>query len=97
MKIIFTILLIFTLFICTPAIARKRTYPAGMSSMTKVSSKDQKHFDRNADGYLNPYELSLFHKYQRLHYPLAKKKKEWLFDVDKDGMLDPEEMRRYQK
>ncbi len=70
--------------------------PYGADSLTLPQNKTEKHFDRNRDGYLNPYERLLILTQAKFGYPLAKQKKQAPYDTNDNGMLEPPELRLYQ-
>ncbi|MCP5464214.1 MAG: hypothetical protein H7A33_04225 [Deltaproteobacteria bacterium] len=78
-----------------PAVANA-THPR-YNTAAKVKGKVMKHFDRDEDGVLNRYELSLYQTHKHFGYPLAKKKKQKPYDFNGDLMLQPYEEQLYNK
>lgn len=89
---VFLFLLAFALI---PIPAYSRALSIGTFSMTKVTNGKEKHFDRDRDGFLSPYERSHLQTHLSRGYPLVRKKTQKPYDFDHDLMLAPFEMSQY--
>lgn len=66
-----------------------------ITSLSKPKGKVEKHFDKDKDGFLSPYERMLLRTHVIYRYPLVKKKKQRPYDVNRSLMLEPAEYKRY--
>lgn len=89
---VFLFLLILALI---PMPAYSRGLPVGATSLTKVTNGKEKHFDRDRDGFLSPYERLSLQTHLNRGYPLVRKNTQKPYDFDRDLMLAPFEMSQY--
>lgn len=88
-----TFFLLASVFYTLPASGKD--LPAGTMSLTKVQSRKEKHFDRDRDGFLSPYERLSLQTHLSRGYPLVNKRTQKPYDFDHDLMLEPFEMSQY--
>lgn len=89
---VFLFLLIIALF---PTLTHSRSLPIGTTSLTEVTNRKEKHFDRNRDGFLSPYERGSLQTHLSRGYPLVRKNTQKPYDFDRDLMLEPFELSQY--
>lgn len=93
MLILFAICAVLIMNVMLPAFAKK--YLPLITSRSEVKTHEEKHFDRDHDGTLDPFERMNLRTYQQVHYQLVTNHRQRPYDFNADQMLDPAELRQY--
>lgn len=78
-----------------PVVTVAKKLPPGATTLTKPTTRREKHFDINNDGFLNISERQLVRTQAHFNTPLVTKKKQLPYDVNKDRMLSADEWYLY--
>lgn len=71
--------------------------PSSVWTAIVPKTKAERFFDFDKNGVLSTYESRLLQTHRYFGWPLANSKSKKEFDFNQDGMLEPQELEKYEK